>query len=124
YYAGGAHDEITLRENREAFQRLTLHYRVLRDVSARSLEIELLGDTLSMPIVIAPTAFQQLATEEGETATARAAARAGTVMTLSTLSTRTIEEVSEAAEGRLWFQLYVYRDRAATSELVARAEAA
>jgi 4-hydroxymandelate oxidase len=124
YYAGGAHDEITLRENREAYQRLTLHYRVLRDVAERSLLTEILGETLSMPVLIAPTAFHQLATEEGEVATARAAARAGTVMTLSTLSTRTIEEVSEAAEGRLWFQLYVYRDREATAELVARAEAA
>jgi 4-hydroxymandelate oxidase len=124
YYAGGAHDEITLRENREAYERLTLHYRVLRDVTDRSLETEVLGETMSMPVFIAPTAFQQLANEEGEVATARAAARVGTVMTLSTLSTRSIEEVAAAAAGRLWFQLYVYRDRGVTRELVARAEAA
>ena len=124
YYAGGAHDEITLRANRGVFDELTLHYRVLRDVSTRTTTTTVLGETLSMPVIVAPTAFHQLATEEGEVATARAAAAAGTLMTLSTLSTRRIEEVSEAAQGRLWFQLYVYRDREATRELVARAEAA
>lgn len=124
YYAGGAHDEITLRENRAAFERMTLHYRVLRDVSRRTTEVELFGQQLTMPVLLAPTAFHQMATEEGELATARAAAAAGTVMILSTLSTRSIEEVSAASGGRLWFQLYVYRDRVATRELVARAEAA
>src|SRR5690606_22802261 len=63
YYAGGAHDEITLRENRTAFQRLHLHYHVLRDIAERSLETEVLGMPLSMPVVVAPTAFHQLATE-------------------------------------------------------------
>ena len=72
YYAGGAHDEITLRENRDAFDRMQLRYRVLRDVSSRSLTTEVLGQELAMPVVIAPTAFHQLATEEGEVATARA----------------------------------------------------
>ncbi len=124
YYAGGAHDEITLDENRRAFERLTLHYRVLRDVSIRTTETSVLGETLSMPVIVAPTAFHQLANEEGEVSTARAAAAAGTLMTLSTLSTRSIEEVARAADGRLWFQLYVYRDREATRDLVARAEAA
>lgn len=124
YYAGGAHDEITLRDNVEAYRRMRLRYRVLRDVAERSLETEVLGQRVSMPVLIAPTAFHQLATEEGEVATARAAARAGTIMTLSTLSTRAIEDVGAAAAGRMWFQLYVYRDREATRELVARAEAA
>jgi len=124
YYAGGAHDEITLRSNRVAFDAMTLRYRVLRDVSKRTLATTVLGQSVSMPVLIAPTAFQQLATGEGEVATARAAAEAETIMTLSTLSTRTIEDVGAAAAGRLWFQLYVYRDREATRELVARAEAA
>lgn len=124
YYAGGAHDEITLQENRAAFDRIQLRYRVLRDVSSRSLTTEVLGEEVSMPVLIAPTAFHQLATEEGEVATARAATRSGTIVTLSTLSTRAIEDVGAAADGRLWFQLYVYRDREATRELVARAEAA
>lgn len=124
YYAGGAHDEVTLRENRAAFERIRLRYRVLRDVSTRDLSTELLGQRISFPVVIAPTAFQQLAAKEGELATARAAARANTIMVLSTLSTFSIEEVAREAAGRLWFQLYVYRDREVTRELVARAEAA
>jgi 4-hydroxymandelate oxidase len=124
YYAGGANDEHTLVANRSAFTELTLRYRVLRDVGSRSIATTLLGQELSMPVLIAPTAFQQLAAEEGEVATARAARRAGTIMTLSTLSTRSIEEVGAAAGGKLWFQLYVYRDREATRDLVARAEAA
>ena len=107
YYAGGAHDEVTLRANRSAFAQIFLRYRVLRDVTDRTTETALLGERLSMPVLIAPTAFHQLACEEGEVATARAARAAGTIMTLSTLSTRTIEDVSAAAGGRLWFQLYV-----------------
>ncbi len=124
YYAGGAHDEVTLRANRGAYEKLSLRYHVLRDVTNRSTEKVIFGDRLSMPILVAPTAFHQLACEEGEIATARATAAAGTIMGLSTLSTRAIEEVSQAAGGRLWFQLYVYRDREVTRELVARAEAA
>lgn len=124
YYAGGSHDEITLGENRTAFERIRMRYRVLRDVSTRRLGSDLLGQSLSMPVVIAPTAFQQLAHEEGELATARAAAEAGTIMTLSSLSTRSIEDVGEAAAGRLWFQLYLFRDRKVTMDLVQRAEAA
>ncbi len=124
YYAGGAHDEVTLRENQSAYGRLSLRYRVLRDVANRTTETTLLGERISMPVLAAPTAFHQLACEEGEIATARATAAAGTIITLSMLSTRTIEEVSTAAAGRLWFQLYVYRDRETTRELVARAESA
>src|SRR5690606_21693452 len=68
YYAGGAHDEISLRDNVEAYRRIRLRYRVLRDVAERSLETEVLGERVSMPVLIAPTAFHQLATEEGEVA--------------------------------------------------------
>jgi 4-hydroxymandelate oxidase len=124
YYAGGAHDEVTLRANREAYERYRLQYRVLREVGGRTTSIEILGTPVAMPILIAPTAFQQMANPEGEVATARAAAGAGTIMVLSTLSTRPIEEVAAASGGRLWFQLYVYRDRALTADLVRRAEAA
>ncbi len=127
YYAGGAHDEITLKENRAAYDRLTLRYRVMRDISKRDLSTTLLGEAVSMPIVIAPTAFHRMACDEGERATARAAASAGTIMTLSTLSTLStsaIEDVAAAGGGPVWFQLYVYKDRAATEGLVRRAEAA
>ena len=124
YYAGGSQDEVTLRGNRAAFDRVSLAYRVLVDVSRRDLSTSVLGQRVAMPILIAPTAFHRLATPEGELATVRAAAAMGTVMVLSTLSTTRIEEVVAAASGPVWFQLYVYRDRKATEGLVRRAEAA
>jgi 4-hydroxymandelate oxidase len=124
YYAGGAHDEVTLRANRGAYDRLSLAYRVMVDVSRREMATTVLGQPVAMPILVAPTAFHRLATAEGERATARAAGAAGTVMILSTLSTTPIEEVVAEASGPVWFQLYVYRDRAATEGLVRRAEAA
>jgi len=127
YYASGARDEITLAENRAAFRRIRLRYRVLRDVSERDAGLRLLGHELEFPVVVAPTAFHKLAHPEGERATARAAGGAGSLMILSTLSTTPVEEVAEAAGeagAPLWFQLYVYRDREATESLVRRAEAA
>jgi 4-hydroxymandelate oxidase len=124
YYASGADDEITLRDNRAAFERLCLHYRVLVDVSRRSTATAVLGHPVALPVVIAPTAFQRLAHPDGELATARAAGAAGTVMILSTLSTTRVEDVVAAAGGPVWFQLYIYKDRAATEALVRRVEAA
>jgi 4-hydroxymandelate oxidase len=124
YYRSGAHDEITLSENRAAFDRLRLAYRVLVDVSERSTATRVLGHDLSMPVIVAPTAFHKLACPEGECATARAAGKAGTIMTLSTLSTSPIEDVAAAGSGPLWFQLYVYKDREASEGLVRRAEKA
>ena len=122
YYVGGANDEVTIRENRAAFERLSLRYRVLVDVSRRSTSTTVLGTRVDFPVLVAPTAFQRLACDEGEMATARAAAASGTVMILSTASTCTIEEVG-AVGGNLWFQLYVYADRGMTKALVERAEA-
>ena len=122
YYVGGANDEVTLRENRSAFERLALRYHVLVDVSRRSTKTTVLGNPVDLPVLVAPTAFQRLACEEGEIATARAAAAAGTVMILSTASTCTIEDVG-AVGGTQWFQLYVYSDRGLTKALIERAEA-
>jgi 4-hydroxymandelate oxidase len=124
YYASGAQDEVTLRENRAAYDRLTVACRVLVDVSRRDMATTVLGQPVAMPIVVAPTAFHRLAAPEGELATVRAAGGAGTVMILSTLSNTRVEEVVAAASGPVWFQLYVYRDRQATEGLVRRAEAA
>ncbi|HEX9941127.1 MAG TPA: alpha-hydroxy acid oxidase [Thermoanaerobaculia bacterium] len=124
YYASGAQDEVTLRENRAAYERLSLAYRVLVDVSHRDLTTSVLGQPVAMPVLVAPTAFHRLATPEGELATTRAAGAVGTVMILSTLSTTSVEAVVSAASGPVWFQLYVYRDRKATEGLVRRAEAA
>src|SRR5687768_12857846 len=123
YYAGGSYDELTLADNQAAFRRRRLVYRVLRDLGGRTLATTVLGQPVSLPVLVAPTAFHRLAHEEGEVATARAAAAQGTIMTLSTLSTCRVEDVC-AACAATWFQLYVYRDRGATRELVERAEAA
>ena len=124
YYASGASDEITLREDRAAYDRIQLRYRVLRDISRRGLSTCVLGQPISMPVLIAPTAFQQMAHPDGEVASARAAGKAGTIMILSTLANSSIEDIMEAATGQVWFQLYVYRDRGATAGLVERAESA
>lgn len=124
YYAGGAEDEVTLRANREAFQRWRFRYRVLTGGPAADPSVELFGTALSLPILLAPAAVAGLAHPDGELAAARAASIAGTVFCLSTLASRTIEEVARAApEGPRWFQLYVYRDRGVTGELVDRAVA-
>ncbi|MBX9690707.1 MAG: alpha-hydroxy-acid oxidizing protein [Candidatus Obscuribacterales bacterium] len=124
YYASGANDEITLRENRKAYERIFLYPRMLCDVSTRSLKTTVLGQEIQMPIMLAPTAFQKMAHADGELASARAASSAGTIMTLSTLATSSIEDVAKEACGNLWFQLYVYRDRNLSLSLVKRAEAA
>ena len=124
YYASGADDERTLADNAAAWQRLRLRYRVLRGVGQRSLGTTVLGHELALPVAVAPMAFQQLATAEGEVATARAAGEAGSLMVLSTLSNRPMEDVVAACSGPVWFQLYVYKDRGATQALVERAEAA
>jgi 4-hydroxymandelate oxidase len=124
YYSSGACDEITLSENRSAFERIFLKYRVLVDVSKRDLAVDVLGFHLSFPVMIAPTAFQAMAHPDGELAMARAAGREGTVMILSTLSNTAVEDVVKAASSPVWFQLYVYKNRNATKDLVKRVEAA
>lgn len=125
YYASGANDMITLRENRAAFTRLRMRPRILRNVEHVNMETTILGDKVSMPILLSPTAMQQMAHADGELATARAAHKAGTLMTLSSWSTLPLEEVAAAAPGGLrWFQLYVYKDREVTLNLIKRAEAA
>jgi 4-hydroxymandelate oxidase len=124
YYASGAADEITLRDNRAAFDRRRIAYRVLAGVGERDLATSVLGQPVSMPVLVAPTAFHRLAHPDGEAATARGAGAAGTVIVLSTLSNTPVEEVLAAAAEPVWFQLYVYRDRGATRALVERVEAA
>jgi 4-hydroxymandelate oxidase len=123
YYAGGAEDEVTLRENRAAFARYALLPRVLVDVSRIDSTVELLGERIAGPLLIAPTAFQKLAHIDGELATARAAAQRNTPYIASTVSTTPIEAITAAAPGsNIWLQLYVFRDREITRELVQRAE--
>jgi isopentenyl diphosphate isomerase/L-lactate dehydrogenase-like FMN-dependent dehydrogenase len=120
YFAGGAGDEVTLRENVAAYTRWQLRPRVLVDVAACTTRTTVLGQEISMPLIVAPVAFQKMAHPDGEVGMARAAAAAGTIMSLSTVATSTPEEVAEAG-GPRWFQLYVFRDEGVTRELIARA---
>ncbi|HEX6797309.1 MAG TPA: alpha-hydroxy acid oxidase [Ktedonobacterales bacterium] len=124
YYCGGSDDEQTLRANREAFARVRLRPRMLVDVSTVDLRTTALGTPVAMPIVVAPMAYHALAHPEGECATARGAGAAGALMVASTLSTRSLEDIAACATGPLWFQLYVYKNRAVSEALVRRAEAA
>jgi 4-hydroxymandelate oxidase len=124
YFEGGALDEITLRENTAGWERLKLYYRVLAGVGNRDLSTTVLGQPISMPIVVAPTAFHKLACETGEIASAKAAKEAGTMFILSSLSNTAMEAVFAEAATPRWFQLYIYKDRAITLDLVQRAEAA
>jgi isopentenyl diphosphate isomerase/L-lactate dehydrogenase-like FMN-dependent dehydrogenase len=125
YYFGGAGDEATLRRNRDAFSDFALLPRVLVDVAAVDTSTAVFGSRVASPILIAPTAFHRLAHADGERATARAAAAANTIYTVSTIATTRLEDVAEAAPGGArWFQLYVYKDRGLTENLIDRAEAA
>lgn len=124
YYAGGADDEITLYENTAAWGRARMLYRVLADVAERSVGCTVLGHELSMPVLAAPTAFHRMAHDDGELATVRATTGAGTAMILSSLSTVDVEDVLAAASGPVFFQLYLYRDRAISHELIDRVTAA
>lgn len=121
---GGAEDELTLADNRAAFERLRLAPRVLTDVSAPSIATEIIGRQAEAPFIIAPMGSCMLAWPQADIALARAAAKFGIPYTLSTMSTTSIERMAGAVDGRLWFQLYVLRDHAFNDQLVERAQAA
>jgi 4-hydroxymandelate oxidase len=126
YIAGGAGDEWTLRENRRAFDRWTIRPRMLRGIDDADLDTstELFGTPLSMPVLIAPWAYQSGVHPDGEGGTARAAERAGTVMVVSTTTEAFLEDVAAASAGPKWWQLYVFTDRGVTAEALRRAVAA
>src|SRR5919202_5920201 len=111
YYFGGAGDEVTLRDNVAAFERRKLRPRVLVDVGHVSTATTVLGTEIALPVIVAPLAMQRIAHPDGEEATARAAAAAGTIMCLSSASTCAPRELPE---GLRWFQVYVWKDRALT----------
>jgi 4-hydroxymandelate oxidase len=131
YFAGGAQDEVTLRDNERAFARRPLVPRVLRGADPPCLDVTVLGAEMTMPVLLAPTAFHKLAHPEAERATARAAAAAGVTMIAAMLSTIAVEDIAAEArkaatgpEPTLWFQLYVQPDLGFTEAIVRRAEAA
>src|SRR4051812_15924816 len=121
YIDGGAEDERTLAANVAAFAAVTYRPRVLRGLDDVDIRSTLLGRPLAYPLVLAPTGFTRIADPDGELAVARAAQRAGLPYTLSTLSTRSIEEVRAVSDGRLWFQVYAWRDRGLVKEMIQRA---
>ncbi len=124
YISGGAADELSLRWNRESYDRLRLRPRVLVDVSQLDTRVTLFGREHACPILLAPTAYHKLSYAEGEIATVRGAAAAGVTMVVSTSATVSLEEVAQATTKPLWFQLYVQPDREFTRALIRRAETA
>jgi len=123
YFAGGAHDEITLGANRGAYDAIALRPRILVDVSRRDLSTTLLGQTLALPVLVAPMALQRMAHTDGELATARAATSVKTVFTVSTLSSVCVEDIRPACGFAPWFQIYVHQDRSLTEAMLARVSA-
>jgi 4-hydroxymandelate oxidase len=124
FVQGGSGAERTLAANRAQFEQARLRPRTMVDVSTTDQRLTLLGSPLSTPIRIAPVAYHQLVHPEGETATARAAGRAGALMVAGIFASRTLESIAGAATGPLWLQLYWLRRRDALAALVERAEAA
>lgn len=123
FYQGGSDDEVTLRANRTAFERIRLRPRMLVDVNTCDPRTTVLGTPVSMPVLVAPTAYHCLADPEGECATAQGAGKADTLMVASTVSSRSLEEIAAAASGPLWFQFYL-RDPHTSEILIRRVEAA
>jgi isopentenyl diphosphate isomerase/L-lactate dehydrogenase-like FMN-dependent dehydrogenase len=121
YFAGGAGDEVTLRDNVAAFERRKLRPRVLVDVTDVSTKTTVLGTEIDLPVLIAPLAMQRMAHPDGEAATARAAAAAGTIMCLSSAATCPPKELTD---GHRWFQVYVWRSRSKTEAGIEEAVAA
>jgi L-lactate dehydrogenase (cytochrome) len=125
YVDGGAGDELALRRSLEVFQRVEFIPQVLQDVSAVDTSTAILGQRAAVPFVFAPTGFTRMMHTGGESAVARVAERAGIPYALSTMGTTSIEGLAAAAPtGRHWFQLYLWRDRGASRDFVARAAAA
>lgn len=124
YIDGGADDEWTLRRNTAAFEDYTLQPRYLSDVSQIDLSRRVLGCELKLPFFLSPTGMSRLFHHDKELGAARAAARHGTLYSLSTMATTSLEDVARAAPGPQMFQIYIFRDRGLTRELVQRCKQA
>jgi (S)-mandelate dehydrogenase len=124
FFDGGAEDEVTLRENRAAFERVRLLPKVLVNVAKVDMSAELFGVRATLPLAIAPTGGISAGRAGAELSLARAAKGFGVPFTLATPSAFTIERVAEEVGGRLWFQLYAVREHQFREKLIARAAAA
>lgn len=124
YVDGGAYAEYTLRRNVDDLASIALRQRVLRNMSELSLETQLFGETLSMPVALAPVGLTGMLARRGEVQAARAADKKGIPFTLSTVSVCPIEEVAPAIKRPMWFQLYVLKDRGFMKNALERAKAA
>ena len=121
YLDRGAEDEIALVDNRAAFKRMKLRTRFLVDLTERDMGTELLGKRVDLPLAIAPTGIAGLTWYQGEVELAKAAAAKGVPFTLATGSITSMEKIAEVAGGRLWFQLYMWKEEELSYELVGRA---
>ncbi|MFD3242070.1 FMN-dependent L-lactate dehydrogenase LldD [Rahnella perminowiae] len=124
YIDGGAYNEHTLRRNTADLADIALRQRILKNMSDLSLEIQLFGEKLAMPVVLAPVGLTGMYARRGEVQAARAAAKKGIPFTLSTVSVCPIEEVAPAIDRPMWFQLYVLKDRGFMRNALERAQAA
>src|SRR5215213_87998 len=123
YIDGGAYDESTMRANVADLQRLLLRQVVMRNVSTRDPAVEVLGQRLALPVILAPVGLAGMFARRAEVQAARAAEKAGVPFIESTVSICSIEEVAGATSAPPWFQLYVMRDRAYAEDLIDRAKA-
>ena len=124
YIDGGAEGEVTLRENRRAFDAVTFRPRQAVPLSPATLSLRVLNSDLALPVVLAPVGYSRLMHPDGEVAAARAAGKAGTAYTLSTISGHRLEDVKAASSGPVWYQLYIVGGREAAEEAIARAQVA
>src|SRR3954451_8939955 len=123
YVDGGAYEEKTMRANVADLERILLRQVVMRDVSTRATEVEVLGQKLALPVILAPVGLGGMMAKRAEVQAARAAEKTGIPFIESTVSICSIEEVAKATERPPWFQLYVMRDRDYAQDLMARASA-
>lgn len=124
YFQGGSDDEVTLRANRSAFERIRLRPRMLVDVSTIDMSTTVLGTPLAIPVMIAPMRCHIPAHPDGESASAQGAEQVGSMLIVGSFASQTIEEIAAATQGPLWFQLYTYRNLEVSARVVQRAEAA
>ncbi|KTD24290.1 alpha-hydroxy-acid oxidizing protein, partial [Legionella maceachernii] len=124
YIDGGSYSESTLRANLADLEKITLRQRVLRRIEHIDLKTELFGQTLAMPIALAPVGISGMYCRRGEVQAAKAAAQFGIPFTLSTLSVCPLEEVAAQSAQPIWFQLYVLKDRGFIKNMLERAQAA